>query len=448
MDGPSGTLEGSIGMARVDATLGLNTRPFQQGLDRAKGSLDAFSRGASSAMKSWAAGLSLVGIGASVRATIEEFDRLNDLAERFGLSAETMQRIGYAAKVTGADIETVARALAIANRNAQTAATSGGQVAEAFKRLGINAVEFAGLDQQGQLEALADAFAGAADKNMVLADALQIMGRSGAELVPLLAQGADGVRELGKNAEIASEESIKMIAGLDDRIDAATTKAKALGAALIAYVGGALLGLWESIKRFGEGWAALFMGDWEHFKNTIPEAFEAFGKPFDDAAEAANKATQAIVDDFDQQAGAAEASAKRKEDAFKSFYDQRQKDIEAVKRQEDEANEFRWDSLRAQEDAEWAAMKRQERWQDEAAEARREREQGAARDRLGVLDRFLERMTASDTLQSVGLGFRGVNYGDRTVSEIQRMREVLAGKLDKLTDAVESNEFTLYEDEF
>lgn len=436
-------------MSRVDATLGLNTRPFQQGLEQAKGSLDSFSRGAAAGMKSWAAGLSLVGIGASARAIVQEFARLDDLAQRFGLSAETMQRLGYAAKLAGADIEVVARALVIANKNAQSAAGGCEAMAGAFQRLGINAAEFAGLDQEGQLAGLADAFAEAADKNAALADAQRIMGRGAAELVPLLAQGADGIRKLGQEAMIASEETVKMVAGLDDQLDVATMKAKALGASLVAYVGGAIMGLWESVKRFGEGWAALFMGDWEHVKRTIPEAFEAFGKPFDSAQKSSDRATDAIVDDFDEQAGAAEASAKRQEDAFKSFYDQRQKDVEAVKRQEAEANEFRWKSLREQEDAEWAGMKRQERQKEEMEDRRKQRERSAAEKQVSNLETFLGRLTSSDTLQSVGLGFRGVNYAeDRTVRAIDDMRNAIVGRLDRLTDAVESNEFTLYEDEF
>jgi hypothetical protein len=440
-------------MSRVDAVLGLNTAPFRKGLDEAQGSLRSFSAGAKRGISSWAAGLSLVGVAAAVRRISEEFDRIGKLSQRFGVSAEDLQRIGHVAKLSGADIEVVARAMQLGNKAAQEAAQGAEMYADAFGRLRIDAREFAGMGQVEQLMALADAYAEAADKNAALADMQRVLGRSAGELIPMLAEGSDAIRKLGEAAGVVSAEMVEQIQVQNDMWESLVQKVKTFGAVLIASVGGALLGLWEVIKRSGEGWAALFTGDFKTAFATFGDWGDAFMKPFDAAAEASDRARGRIVSDFEDQADAAEDSAKRQEDAFKSFYQAREKDIAKVKEQERAAAEFRMESLQMMEDAEWDAMKRAEAAADAAAAARRDRQQAAEQSRLGsaasALESMLGRVTASDSLQSVGLGFRGVNYGaNPMVDKMERMRADVVSKLEQLNRTLEEKDFGLEEDVF
>ena len=73
---------------------------------------------------------------------MNEFDRIGDLAVRFDTSAETIQKVGAAAKLSGADIEAVAGAMTKAGIAATNAADNGGEMAEKFAKAGIDAREF------------------------------------------------------------------------------------------------------------------------------------------------------------------------------------------------------------------------------------------------------------------------------------------------------------------
>jgi hypothetical protein len=347
-----------------------------------------------------------------VKQIVDEFSRVQDLADRFGMSSETVQRLGYAAGQTGTEIETLARAMGLANRNGQEAARGNDELANAFRRLGIDAKEFAGLDQERQLMMLADAFANATDRNMAMAEAQRILGRNALELVPLLQGGSEAIIEFGKAAGVASEMAVSVLENTGDTWASVWAKIKSGTAEAVAAIILGIQGMAAVIMETGGALKDLFTGDFQQLGQR--NVFDAFVRPIKDEAEATidriqNRA-RAVENSYEDEAGAAEDSAKRQEDAFKKFYQARERDIAKVKEQERDAAEFRMESLQMMEDAEWDAMKQAEAAADAAAAARRDRQQAAEQSRLGsaasALESMLGRVTASDSLQSVGLGFR------------------------------------------
>lgn len=155
---------------------------------------------------------------AEIRRVMEHFDRVNDLAVRFGTSAESIQRVGEAAKLAGSDIDMVARAMTKAGVAATQAVNEGGAAAETFERAGINAREFerASLDQK--LLTVAQAFKAANGDASKQNEILKLIGMRAADLIPLISN-VEGLKSAMADASVVSDDAVKKIADANDRLD-------------------------------------------------------------------------------------------------------------------------------------------------------------------------------------------------------------------------------------
>ena len=138
-----------------------------------------------------------------VEQTVALGDRFNDLSQRTGISATTLQKFDYAAKMTGAnlsDVETGLRKLQIAQSNA---ASGNAAAAKEFKNLGIS---IKGSD--GKLKSSTDLIFDVADKMQGLksdsertAIAVKLFGRSGTTLIPMLKEGGKSIKDMMQEME-------------------------------------------------------------------------------------------------------------------------------------------------------------------------------------------------------------------------------------------------------
>lgn len=148
----------------------------------------------------------------------EELDRIAKLASRLDITTDSLQRIKHAADLAGADLETTARALTMVARNAGEAAAGNEQMASAFEALGINVQEFIQMRPEEQLMALSRGLKAAEGSGQDLAAILDVMGRAGAELVPLLRGGPEALAEALAEANVYSEQTIRSMENFNDTI--------------------------------------------------------------------------------------------------------------------------------------------------------------------------------------------------------------------------------------
>lgn len=151
------------------------------------------------------------GMGDLILSSAKTADDIGDLAERTGVSAEALQKLGYGAKLSGVGMDQLAIALNF------------------MAKKGVKDVE-------GGLEKLADRIAALPDDGSRARLAMQELGRSGAALVPMLSGGSAEVRRLGEEAEalgiIMDAETLKTGGQFSDTWDALTMAVQAAGRAL------------------------------------------------------------------------------------------------------------------------------------------------------------------------------------------------------------------------
>lgn len=138
-----------------------------------------------------------------VQGQIEAGAHLKVMAERLGTSTDELQAMTLAAEQAGVSGQGLATALRFLNRNISQALHGGGQGAKVFRDLGITLKNADGSTRASGdvMGDFADAVAKIPDSARQTEVAMKLLGRGGAELIPLLRKGGDSFREAREQME-------------------------------------------------------------------------------------------------------------------------------------------------------------------------------------------------------------------------------------------------------
>jgi hypothetical protein len=141
---------------------------------------------------------------------------LFDMTKRTGLSAEALSELGYAAAQTGSDLETVETGIKKMQKTLYAAANGSKSAAETFAALGLNVQELMAMNPEQQFETIANAISQIEDPTARTALAMQLFGRSGTSLLPLM-QNLDELRAKAKALGLTtSSQSAASAKALED----------------------------------------------------------------------------------------------------------------------------------------------------------------------------------------------------------------------------------------
>lgn len=180
------------------------------GKNKAKGALDQANRQLGSlsdeakAAGAAIAGALSVGVFANwIQGSIDAADAASKSAASTGMAVEEYTALKYAAELAGIGVEELDGALTKFNRTIDQAAGGGEKQLAAFDRVGVSITNASGqLKSNDQLLAeVADRFQAMPDGIQKTAMAMELFGKSGAKLIPLLNGGAEGLAELKAEAE-------------------------------------------------------------------------------------------------------------------------------------------------------------------------------------------------------------------------------------------------------
>lgn len=191
-------------------------------------------------------GLGIAGVGTAVLGPLtalttgflERGDEMKKAADRLGTTPEAISALGYAAEASGASLEDVETAVKSLFKAVHSE--------EGSKALGVIGVSPDDLEGKGlveQMEMIAEGLSGireGADRGDL---ALKIFGKGGLKLLPLLKDGAEGIRELtqeaGKVGAIVDKEQAAESEKILDDFSRAYTAVKyailSVGAAIIPH---------------------------------------------------------------------------------------------------------------------------------------------------------------------------------------------------------------------
>ncbi len=196
-------------------------------------------------------GLELAGITLGVDAfkewvgsTTEAAEGIERMSAKLGASISEVQQIGAVAKLTGGDFDQMALQLERMQLGLAKSQSAASPARAALHALGIEAETFRQLQIPQQIETLAEAFSRFADGPNKTAEAMALLGRAGADMIPYLDQGKEGVRELADEARAAGGVlSSQMVAALAKTREDLNLLGVAIGGAsarFLAFINGPL----------------------------------------------------------------------------------------------------------------------------------------------------------------------------------------------------------------
>lgn len=172
-----------------------------------------------------AAGLGTI-LAVGVKHSINTADSYSKLSQRLGIAVKDLGALAHMADLSGSSVESLAMGVQFLSRNMAESLQSGtGAAAQAFKALGISVTDAKGnlRDSQDVLADLADRFANMPDGAQKTAAAMDLVGRGGAALIPLLNGGSAAMKDMQKEAEelglVMSDDMAKASEEFNDNMD-------------------------------------------------------------------------------------------------------------------------------------------------------------------------------------------------------------------------------------
>lgn len=154
-------------------------------------------------------------------AAINNMDELSKQSQILGITTEKLSELGYAAKLSGSSQADLIAALPRLAKGLTDAAQGTGAALEGFRALNLDPKGFKGTDDA--LLKIADKFSQFADGTEKTALAMNIFGKSGAALIPLLNEGAAGIEKLKLEAKelgvVIGSDAAKAAEEYKDNID-------------------------------------------------------------------------------------------------------------------------------------------------------------------------------------------------------------------------------------
>lgn len=199
-------MAGNAKIGALHVSLGLNSAQFETGLKKSQSSLANFGKFAVTAFKgvAIAATAAATAMGFAVKSAIDNADAMSKSAQKAGVTTEALSRLAYAADFSDVSLESLTTGLGkLSKVMAEAAVNKTSTAALAFKALGVSVV-----DANGKLRGsdvvfaeISDRFARMENGATKTALAMQIFGRAGAEMIPLLNGGSAELKRMADEAD-------------------------------------------------------------------------------------------------------------------------------------------------------------------------------------------------------------------------------------------------------
>lgn len=228
--------------------MGVDVPPKMQALADAvkkpSGAMEGLIGFAKTAGAAIAASFTVGAVIGAIRSTGEWAGRIDDLSKKMGISREAVQRFDFAAKQNGSTVDAIGSAMAQLGKRLVEGDTS---TVGALNRLGLSLDDLRGKSPDQVFKRIAGAINELPDPMEKSAAAMALMGRSGADLIPMFSTLE---QDMGR-AVVASDAMI----AAGDRLGDAWDALKSTGTGLMAGVLVPMTPALESAARMAGAYA-------------------------------------------------------------------------------------------------------------------------------------------------------------------------------------------------
>lgn len=222
-------------IAKMSVVLSSDSARFNKGMKDASDSLSRFRSQVSSGLgldsllspMTLAAGATVAavaGLGALVKSQMSAIDSTAKLADSLGFSTESLTGLQYAGSLAGVEGEELTMSMARLTRKLGEAEQGSLEAVAALEKLGLTSQELQGMAPEQALGKIADSMKKLPSDFQRVNAAMEIFGKTGFKMLPLLKEGSEGIARQTKEAkELGATFSRIDAAKVEEANDALTT---------------------------------------------------------------------------------------------------------------------------------------------------------------------------------------------------------------------------------
>ena len=195
--------------------------------DRTKAAFASVKRGMGSVKRGMGGlavggGVAAAGLALVVKSSLKSVDSLGKVSDRLGVTTGNLSALRHAAGLAGSSAAGMDKALAKLNKSIGEAAVGTGIAVQEFEALGLDAEKLANLPADQAMAQIAESMQGVESQAEKTRIAMNLMGRSGVEMLNVMSEGAAGFDAARREAEalgIALDRvSVAQVEGANDEI--------------------------------------------------------------------------------------------------------------------------------------------------------------------------------------------------------------------------------------
>lgn len=191
----------------------------------------------------------------AIRQFTQTGDQLDKMSKRTGFSVEALSELRFAAEQSGGGLELLEKGIRSMQRSVNDLGRGLSTQKDAFADLNLTFDDLDGLSPEEQFEKIADQVARIEDPGKRAAVAMQVFGRAGQQLIPLLSGGSKAINELREQARgfglTIDTETADSAAKLTDAWNVLKKQALVLAVNIGAQLAPALQRVTEIVSRIG-----------------------------------------------------------------------------------------------------------------------------------------------------------------------------------------------------
>lgn len=204
----------------------------------------------------------------AIKSAIDRADELSKAGQKIGVSTEALSALEYAARLSDVSLQQLSTGVGKLSQNMVAAVSGNKQLSGAFDAIGVSVT-----DANGKLRGaddvlldLADVFKSLPDGADKTALAMQLMGKSGRDMVPLLNGGSEAITAMTDEARtlglVVGAEFGKQAEGFNDALTTARAGLEGAASTVATQLTPTLLEAARTINdpQFREGFAAIIEG--------------------------------------------------------------------------------------------------------------------------------------------------------------------------------------------
>ncbi len=214
----------------------------------------------------------------AVEKTAEFGEQMELLAQKTGISTDEIQKLTYAATLSGAGADALRTGITHLSRELENAKGGAEDSVKHFTALGLSMDQLRNKSPDQVLKLMADKIQKLGPGSKATAASMDLLGRGGSELIPMMLKGSEGIEKLGLAAEetgyIMSEDAVKAAAEFEDSVKSLHLNVEGLTHELAGPLIEALAPILESFHEWFKANRALISQKVQAFAHAVGAAIK------------------------------------------------------------------------------------------------------------------------------------------------------------------------------